>query len=364
MHNTTTGLALARRFYVEEVRPILEADFPGLAHSAALIGTGSEVLGFDNVMSRDHNWGPRVDLFLSELDHARWAEELRAALGQRLPFQFQGHSTHFENAPDDPTSLVPKLVHSRPVHHRVQVLTLRAFLGEYVGLQPGSGPTLRDWLSIPEQKLRTLTKGAVYHDGLGVLEPLRRSLAYYPHDVWLYLLSAGWQRIGQEEPFVGRAGSVGDEVGSAVIAARLVRDAMRLALLMDRQYAPYSKWFGSAFAQLSCAPSLTPIFEQALRAEGWQGRQEHLASAYEILARMHNALGVIEPVAAQVRRFYERPFRVIGGEDIALKLWDAIQDEQVRALPYGVGKVDQFVDSTDVLSHDRRCRAIMAELCA
>jgi len=231
-------------------------------------------------------------------------------------------------------------------------------------LQPGSGPTLRDWLSIPEQELRTLTKGAVYHDGLGVLEPLRRSLAYYPHDVWLYLLSAGWQRIGQEEAFVGRAGSVGDEVGSVVIAARLVRDAMRLALLMDRQYAPYSKWFGSAFAQLSCAPSLTPIFEQALRAEGWQERQEHLASAYEILARMHNALGVIEPVAAQGRRFYERPFRVIGGEDIALKLWDAIQDEQVRALPYGVGKVDQFVDSTDVLSHDRRCRAIMAELCA
>ena len=364
MHNTTAGMELARRFYVEEVRPILEADFPGLAHSAGLIGTGSEVLGFDTIMSRDHNWGPRVDLFLSERDHALWAEELGAALGQKLPFQFLGHSTHFEDVPGEPTSVVPKLARTRPVHHRVQVLTLRAFLGEYVGLQPGSGPTLIDWLTIPEQKLRTLTTGAVYHDGLGVLEPLRRSLACYPHDVWLYLLSAGWQRIGQEEPFVGRAGSVGDEVGSGVIAARLVRDAMRLALLMGRQYAPYSKWFGSAFARLGCAAQLAPVLEQVLRAEGWQKRQEHLARAYETLAGMHNALGVTEPVAPQVHPFYDRPFLVIGGEDIALKLWDAIRDEEVRALPYGVGKVDQFVDSTDVLSHDRRCRAIMAELCA
>ncbi len=364
MDEMIAGLELSRRFYAQEVRPILDAAFPGLAHSAALIGTGSEVLGFDTVMSRDHNWGPRVDLFISEPDHARWAEDVRAALGQRLPFEFLGHPTHFEKVPDDPTSVVPRLVRTRPVHHRVQVLTLRVFLAEYVGLEPDREPSLRDWLAIPEQKLRTLSRGAVYHDGLGVLEPLQRRLAYYPRDVWLYLLSAGWQCIGQEEPFVGRAGSVGDEVGSAVIAARLVRDTMRLALLMERQYAPYSKWFGSAFARLSCAPSLTPIFEQTLRAEGWQERQEHLARAYEVLAAMHNALGLTEPVPSQVHRFYERPFLIIGGEAIARKLWDAIQDEQVRALPYGVGKVDQFIDSTDVLSLDGRCRAVMAELCA
>jgi hypothetical protein len=161
---------------------------------------------------------------------------------------------------------------------------------------------------------------------------------------------------------VGRAGSVGDEIGSAVIAARLVRDAMRLAMLMERQYAPYSKWFGFAFARLSCARSLSPSLAQALSAEGWQERQQHLASAYEFLARMHNALGITEPVATQSRRFHERPFLVIGGDEIAHKLWVAIQDPEVRALPYGVGKVDQFIDSTDVLSHDRRCRAVLVEL--
>ncbi len=362
MDSTLSGLELARRFYLQALRPILDAAFPDLPHSAALIGTGSEVLGFDTVMSRDHNWGPRLDLFLSEPDHARWAEDVRAVLGQRLPFEFLGHPTHFEKAPNDPTSLVPKHTRIRPLQHRVQVLTLRGFLSEYAGLQAGSEPTLMDWLAVPEQKLRTLTAGAVYHDGLGALEPLRRSLAYYPHDVWLYLLSAAWQRIGQEEPFVGRAGSVGDEVGSAVIAARLVRDAMRLAMLMERQYAPYSKWFGFAFGRLNCATALAPLFAQALRAEVWQERQRHLASAYELLARMHNSLHITDPVATQSRCFHERPFLVIGGEEIAQRLWDAIRDPKVRALPYGVGKVDQFVDSTDVLSHDGRCRSLLAEL--
>ena len=65
------GLELARRFYWEAVRPVLDADFPGLRHSAALIGTGSEVLGFDTPMSSDHHWGPHAMLFLAEDDCER-----------------------------------------------------------------------------------------------------------------------------------------------------------------------------------------------------------------------------------------------------------------------------------------------------
>ncbi len=120
-----------------------------------------------------------------------------------------------------------------------------------------------DWLTFPEQKLRTLMAGAVFHDDIG-LQAVRDRFAYYPHDVWLYLLAAGWARIGQEEHLMGRAGYVGDEIGSALIGARLVRDIMRLCFLMERQYAPYPKWFGTAFQQLNAAATLTPILQQAL----------------------------------------------------------------------------------------------------
>lgn len=346
---------LARRYYLEAVRPILDAGYPGLAHSAGLLGPGSEVLGFDTEMSADHGWGPRVAVYLSEPDHARLADELRAALGNELPFTFRGWPTHFEEVPDDPGTVVPRLAGVRPINHRVQVTTLQGFVRAYIGVDLDREPAVLDWLAIPEQHLRSLADGAVYHDGLNVLEPMRAKLAYYPHGVWLYLLSAQWQRIGQEEPFVGRTGTVGDNLGSAVIAARLVRDLMRLCLLMERRYAPYPKWFGSAFAQLRCAGILTPVLQGVLRAADWQGREEHLSAAYEIAAAMHNDLGITAPVPARVSRFWGRPFWVIQGERIARAIWEAIQDQEVKRLPYGMGKVDQYVDSTDVLSHPGRC---------
>jgi hypothetical protein len=354
------GLKLAGLYYEEAVKPILESRYPRLVHSAGLIGRGSEVLGFDTEMSRDHNWGPQVVIYLSQEDHARLADELREALGLELPFTFRGYPTHFEGVPDEPVTAVPKLAGSRPINHRVHITTLHGFLGQHIGVTLDEELTVRDWLTVPEQKLRTLVAGAVYHDGLDVLQPMRQKLAYYPHDLWLYLLSAQWQRIGQEEPFVGRAGIVGDDVGSAVIAARLVRDLMRLCMLMEREYAPYSKWFGSAFAQLECAPRLTLILQGVLRATDWREREGNLAVAYELAATMHNDLSITAPVPTQVSQFYERPFHVIRGESIAQAIWECIEDAEVKALPYGLGKVDQYVDSTDILSHPERTRTLSA----
>jgi hypothetical protein len=200
----------------------------------------------------------------------------------------------------------------------------------------------------------------VFHDGLNVLQPLRRKLAYYPRDVWLYLLSAQWTRIGQEEPFVGRAGIVGDEIGSALVAARLVGDLIRLCFLMEKQYAPYSKWYGTAFAQLKCAATLTPIFHRVLSAPKWQEREEQLGAALEIAATKHNDLGITSPVSTQLSQFHDRPFTVIEAGDIAERIWETIQDAEVQALPYGVGKVEQVVDSTDILSNADRCRKMRA----
>ena len=46
-HTFIKGLELSELFYKEAVKPILAKRFPDLNYSAALIGLGSEVLGFD-----------------------------------------------------------------------------------------------------------------------------------------------------------------------------------------------------------------------------------------------------------------------------------------------------------------------------
>ena len=340
------GLDLSQIFYEEVVRPILHKHFPDLPHSAALLGVGSEVLGFDTPQSRDHDWGPRLMLFLTEDDHTRYHEQIERTLSQELPAEIRGYSTNFEYHDDGLT------------HHRVLILTVRGFAKYLLTFDPTNDIRPVDWLSIPEQRLLMFTAGRVFHDGLGELEPLRAKLRYYPRDVWLYMLAAQWQRIAQEEPFMGRCGQVEDEVGSRLVAARLVRDLMRLCFLMERTYTPYIKWFGTAFARLDCAEFLLSVLLRVLDAASWQEREKHLTTAYEYVAEMHNALGITEPQVAKVRQFYLRPFFVIWAERFVDAIRAAITSEEVRALPKHLGAVDQYVDPTDALNEPQWSRML------
>ncbi len=346
------GLELSRRFYHEAVRPLLDAHYPGLPHAAALIGDGSEVLGLDTPMSRDHGWGPRLLLFLTRADWQAHHAAIHAMLARELPPRFLGYSTHF--TPPDPqdhgTQLLQAPLPGEPINHRVEIHTLATYCGERLGCDPAAPLTAADWLTLPQQKLLAFTAGAIYHDDLG-LGDLRRQLAWYPHDVWLYLLAAGWSRVAQEEHLTGRAGSAGDELGSRLIAARLVRDGMRLAFLMERVYMPYAKWFGSAFASLACAPELTPHLEGALAASDWQAREPHLCAAFEHLAGMHNRLGLTPPLEEATRPFFGRPFRVLFAERFTTALLAQIRDPDVRRVAASppIGSLDLFSDNTDLL---------------
>jgi Domain of unknown function (DUF4037) len=347
------GLELNELFYREAVRPVLDAEFPGLRHAAALIHTGSEVLGFDDEMSSDHCWGPGVDLFLTDDDHAALHGALDDALRHKLPHAFRGYPTSF-SAPDPADNGTQRLEAKTdgPVNHKVRILTPRRFFLDYLAFDITRDIEPADWLTFPEQKLRTVTGGAVFHDDVG-LAAVRGRFGYYPRDVWLYLLASAWARVGQEEHLMGRAGSVGDEIGSALIGARLVRDLMRLCFLMKRTYAPYPKWFGTAFRQLSCAEALSPPLTGALRAETWTERERHLVSAYEHVARMHNALGLTEALPDRARGFFGRPFRVIALHGHADALLALITDGAVRRIASRrpIGSVDLFSDSTDLVSH-------------
>ena len=87
---TRNGIQLSERFYWEAVRPLLDGHYPGLAHAAALLGNGSEVLGYDDATSTDHHWGPRVQLFVRPEDFDSVAAPLHALLADRLPRRFGG----------------------------------------------------------------------------------------------------------------------------------------------------------------------------------------------------------------------------------------------------------------------------------
>ncbi|MFL5733404.1 MAG: DUF4037 domain-containing protein, partial [Chloroflexia bacterium] len=167
-----------------------------------------------------------------------------------------------------------------------------------------------------------------------------------------------WERIGQDEAFVGRCGEVGDELGSRVIAARLVQQIMRLCFLMERKYAPYAKWFGSAFSRLDCALALAAIFDGVLSTGSWREREGHLSEAYRVVAEMHNGLGITRPMETRVSNYHTRPYMVIHSEVFAAEIRKAIEDDAIRGLSTGIGSVNQFAGSSDVLEDVSVCEKL------
>ena len=356
MADFVPGLELGERFFPEAARPVIETHFPGLRYSAAMLGWSSEALGYDDVESTDHNWGPRFQLFLSPQDYEKYGPPVRETLSRHLPLEFRGYPTNFEVPPggDQP---VMKRVEAGPVNHKIDIETVEGRFEPALGCDPRRALGAADWLSFSEHKLLALTGGRVFHDGLRELEPLRRKLSYYPRDVWLYLLACQWKKIFDEEVFVGRAGYVGDELGSAVIAARLVKNLMRLCFLMERKYAPYSKWFGTAFSRLECSRGLGPVFREVLAATSWKEREAGLTRAYETVARLHNELRLTEPLDEKVSE-HGRPYLILHGQRFGVAVLQQIKSEEIRRMKFFAGSVNQLVESDTEISDVRLCREL------
>jgi hypothetical protein len=328
---------LSARLYRDAVRPLLG----NRPHAAALLGWGSDVLGYDTPRSTDHGWGPRLLVFL---DTDGEAADLRALLDDRLPDDVEGWPVRFG-------------WDGLPVAHHVTATTLPAWLESHLGIDATAGMTTTDWLVTPQQRLLGVVAGRVHADPDGRLTEVRRRLAWYPDQVWRWLLACQWHRLAQEEALVARAAEVGDETGSAVVAARLIRDMMRLALLLGRRYAPYSKWLGTAFARSRHDDDLPRHLADAVHATGPSSREDALTRSWVALARRHAAAELTERVDEGIRRYHERPAQVLMADRFTAALLATVTDEQLRLLPL-VGGVDQLVDNADALSDPARFRRL------
>lgn len=347
----TTGLDLSRRFYETAVAGIIAKALPQLRYAAARLGDGSEVLGFDTEMSADHNYGPTVQIVLDAADFTH-AETLMAALDRQLPERFEEWAVRFPSVGRN-TRADGWLT----TDHGVELMTIEALMQRQFGIGLGLYSNL-DWLTFPQQRLLTLTAGAVFRDDAGQLAELRSRLAYFPRDVWLLRLATQWDRIGEERAFVGRTGQLGDDHGSRVIGSRLVESLMHIAFLIERCYAPYPKWFGTAFARLNSASQLQPLLTEALAAPHWEQREAAIASAAEHLANLQLERGIPGAVPPQVAPYFTRPFQVINADEIAGGLRSAIDDEVLRQLPSG--SIDQLTDMVPILTSPELSRRIVA----
>ena len=155
---------LSRAFYYEVARPLL-GDRP---HAAGLLGWGSDVLGYDTERSTDHGWGPRLLVFL---DDEAAVETVQRSVSARLPDEYGGWPVRFGWDGLEATD-------------HVTITTLGRWLVEHLGVDATAGMSTLDWLLTPQQRLLGVVGGAVHADETGAIASVRRSLSWYPDQVW------------------------------------------------------------------------------------------------------------------------------------------------------------------------------------
>lgn len=356
------GLDLSEAFARECVLPTVRRELPESHIALARLGKGSEVLGFDTPLSRDHDWGPASRVLLLVPPDAD-ADHLLRVLDEEMPLTFRQHPTRLQALGDAIDGVVVPvrcrfplpscdLTIVRPPQPAtpeegsalgLEISSFDAFVTRYFGFDVTLDEwTDHHWLATPQQLLCAFVAGRVFVDDSGRLTQARESLAFFPHRVWLTIMRAEWSNVAQLHAFVGRTGSTSDSLGCALVCAELVQSLMRLAFLINGRYAPYAKWFGRAFRDLPLACALGQHLERALDAgASWKSREAALCAAYEVLHRAHNELGITEPVDERVQRFHQRPFFVSRAEDIAARLADKVGAHTKHS-------VDSMTTHTDV----------------
>ncbi|MBY8999370.1 MAG: DUF4037 domain-containing protein [Candidatus Heimdallarchaeota archaeon] len=336
------GLKLSEMFFQEVVKEIIEAEYPGLKYTAALIGPGSEVIGLDDAVSADHHWGLRLFIFLGLKDYEMHSDSLKKLFRKKLPYEFKGHSTHWsEPDPNDSGTQLPSLTEDGEINHRIEIHTVNNYLKEHLNLE-NLELTDFDWLLLPEQKLLEFTSGRIFFDTLGDLRTARQYLTYLPDNVWKYKILSEWEHITQEMAFAGRTGGIGDELGSKIESSRLVRYIMRLALLLNKKYIPYPKWFGTTFKKLPIAQKLEPILLAILREEDWKERDNILCKAYMMMVEEQNKLQITPELTVRPKPYHTRNMTVIDTQKVVDALKKAIKPPLDTLPP--IGSVDQLLD--------------------
>ena len=174
---TISGIDLSERFFYEVVKSVIETEFPDLKYASALVGPGSDVLGIDDAISKDHDWGVRLVLFIEETKYDSHRDKLDKLFRERLPYSFLGYSTNWGKNEDG--SNRTDFIEEGEVNHRIEIYSVKSYLKKYLDIET-LDLSEKDWLVLPEQRLLEFTSGKIfYNNDLGELTVARSKLSYF-----------------------------------------------------------------------------------------------------------------------------------------------------------------------------------------
>ena len=253
------GLDLAKAYWEQVGRPMLEERYPQYRGriAAGLMGHGSDCYGFDDAISRDHDFGPGFCLWLTSEDYQAIGDQLQKDY-EALPTEFMGFGSRTDS------------VRAKGANRRVGVFEIGAFFESLTGYRqapPEDHP--HEWLLLDEATLAAATNGRVFADPLGQMLATRQGFKAMPDDVRFCLISRRLGMIAQAGQYnLTRSLQRGDGAAAMLSINEFVQACASLIFLINNPltvgYLPYYKWTFAALRRLSgrMATRLADLTEQ------------------------------------------------------------------------------------------------------
>ncbi|MBO4384893.1 MAG: DUF4037 domain-containing protein [Clostridia bacterium] len=256
-----------RWFYDNCVAEMIHRRFPQYEGRIAvgIAGEGSDCFGYDDEISRDHDFGTGVCLWLTDEDMARFGNLLSIAYNELVDSVERSYLTE-------------------RLRERRGVMSIRRFYSNILNIEcDAETPSLSEeqWYRLDHSCLKTATNGEVFRDDLGVFTAFRRYLmGYYPDRVWRMRIAEQLHEYASSfQVNYARCMTRRDTVAAELCRARGISSAMELFFLLKREYPPYYKWTFRALGELDTEGALTAklreLSEERIRPEAWEGTRYH-----------------------------------------------------------------------------------------
>jgi len=276
------NLERCREFYLQYGKPMIHKCFAEYENRIAvgLVGEGSDCFGFDDCISADHDYGIGFCMWLTKQDYdaigsdlQKKYEELLVCHGEVIQDNHLG-----DNFKQRENAMVSKQANlNRFLSDRRGVFTINDFCNQILGTKLDFEKNYGiDYLAIGEEKLATLTNGAVFSDGLGVFSGVReRLLKYYPDKIWRLRLAQSLHEFAQYgQSNYSRMMARKDYVTANLCISKAVESAMDLVYLLNKAYAPYYKWKKKGISKLSKLQAVIPLLEEMvclpIQKDAWE----------------------------------------------------------------------------------------------
>lgn len=312
------GLESIEHFFFQEGLPMLRRGFPKYQEliAAGLVGEGSECFGFDDHLSRDHDWDGGFCLWLETDDYQSIGFHMQIAY-EELVRRGSGHGSPSDR--EDPS-------------RRRGVFAIPAFYKRFISRDtlPGSHS---DWLKLPEEYLAVCTNGKVFYDPLGSFSDFRNHLLdYYPEDIRLKKIAARCFSMAQDGQYnYPRSLQRKDAVAANHALARFIHAACSLAYLLQKRYKPFYKWMHRGLLNLNPpGPELADLLHRLSEAPGETPQDRNL-----------DRLDTIEECSALLIQTLQEQNLSHSSSSFLMKhapvVQDLIEDPSIRSLPLGIG---------------------------